>query len=496
MTVPRFGKRRELDRIADERHAQQQVVVVARERRDHVGAAAELDERHQIAILALAPQLDEALRGRDRREKGRLHFDCGVERRRLERRLHAVDASIIRLMRRPGYVTFSATSDEYGSARASSATASRRQTARTECGESRRKRDSAPAREQRRQDDADDGRACARSPIAHQQHQHGERDQTDQRELGDVAAPVLQLRERYVDQSAAHASAPAAASLIAAIPAVVLDATSRATRGHRMRAPQSSRGRDGRRRALRPARCRGSKAGRYSAVVNAASARCKPFELSAASSLGAVSGSRSSAARQVVGGHRARHGRDRSRRRGRAEPTAGRRPASRRSLEGCCADRAGRAPPLRPAAIAASARATRGRRVQPSARVAPCTARQLLGHAVRERPIGDATALPPSTVAVRAWSAASSASTRTIAPSAPNAEREDREAGSDRKRSDSTAPRLVAGRVANVRRIRRHERQHLDRHHRHHVRADRGLRASRRRRRGCGCDTRSAAAEC
>ena len=51
----RLGELRELDRIANQRHAQQQVVVVAGERGDDVGAAAKLDQRHQVAMTAPAP---------------------------------------------------------------------------------------------------------------------------------------------------------------------------------------------------------------------------------------------------------------------------------------------------------------------------------------------------------------------------------------------------------------------------------------------------------
>ena len=66
-----IGEPRELDRVADERDAEQDVVVVVREGRDDVRLVAELDERDEIAVLARAAQLHEALGGGDRREERR-----------------------------------------------------------------------------------------------------------------------------------------------------------------------------------------------------------------------------------------------------------------------------------------------------------------------------------------------------------------------------------------------------------------------------------------
>ena len=99
---PLIRKHRELDRIADERDAQQDVVVVVRERRDDVGLVAELDEAEQVALLALHPQLDEPLGGgHGGEERGsvaaRLLRLAAVNGVRM-----LIDASISRPIRRPG----------------------------------------------------------------------------------------------------------------------------------------------------------------------------------------------------------------------------------------------------------------------------------------------------------------------------------------------------------------------------------------------------------
>ena len=74
-----IGEQRVLDRIADERDAQQDVVVVVRERRDDVGLVAELDQRHQVAILAVHAQPHEPLGGGDGREERGVGFGARVE---------------------------------------------------------------------------------------------------------------------------------------------------------------------------------------------------------------------------------------------------------------------------------------------------------------------------------------------------------------------------------------------------------------------------------
>ena len=79
----------ELGPVADQVQAEQDVVVVAGERRHDVGFVAEFDQADQIVILAAHPLADESLRCRDRREEGRFVRRLGVEVRGGEARHHA-----------------------------------------------------------------------------------------------------------------------------------------------------------------------------------------------------------------------------------------------------------------------------------------------------------------------------------------------------------------------------------------------------------------------
>ena len=86
-----------------EREAEQDVVVVGRERRDDVRFVAELDERDEIVVLAVHPLPDERLGGGDGREERRLVRRLRVRAARPGTRAIMLDeASIISAMRRPG----------------------------------------------------------------------------------------------------------------------------------------------------------------------------------------------------------------------------------------------------------------------------------------------------------------------------------------------------------------------------------------------------------
>ena len=98
-----IGERGELVRLANERQADQEVVVVVGEWGDDVGVGAEFHERQQIAIRPAHPHLHEALGRGDRRDER-----VGLESARcgsfsvLNGLLMLFDASIMRQMRRPG----------------------------------------------------------------------------------------------------------------------------------------------------------------------------------------------------------------------------------------------------------------------------------------------------------------------------------------------------------------------------------------------------------
>ena len=95
-------EQRILDRIADERDAQQDVVVVVRERRDHVGLVAELDQRHQVAVVAVHAQPHEPFGRGDGGEERRVGLGAPFRCAALNGVRMLVDASIITAMRRPG----------------------------------------------------------------------------------------------------------------------------------------------------------------------------------------------------------------------------------------------------------------------------------------------------------------------------------------------------------------------------------------------------------
>ena len=89
MIVPRSGKSENSTGSLISDDAEQDVVVVARKRRDHIRLVAELDERHQIVVLALQPELHELLGGGDRGVERRPGLRARLERLGLERRRHA-----------------------------------------------------------------------------------------------------------------------------------------------------------------------------------------------------------------------------------------------------------------------------------------------------------------------------------------------------------------------------------------------------------------------
>ena len=109
------GESAPLARIADQPRAQQDVLVVVRERRDDVGVVAELDERHEVAIGPVHPAPDELLGRGNRGEERRFTLPLRADSNLITM---LVEPSTSSAIRRPGYDTSSRANPVCGSASA------------------------------------------------------------------------------------------------------------------------------------------------------------------------------------------------------------------------------------------------------------------------------------------------------------------------------------------------------------------------------------------